>query len=307
MITGAMLFAGCATQSPQYSAMPQYPSPAYTPSPARTPTPSTPRPAQEPPHEGILLIQCILNSIGYRAGPENGIPTREFLTAWADWLRSHRLSTDDDDERTAHILLQDYANRVAPVNRRCVPKDDSPTTTARPEPTDRHVTGTGYRNMRWGEGMDSVRQKTGGRYHPLGDRTDRIEFSDQAFGLKCVAGAYFHRDQLFMVMLTSRIPSGLGIPRQVADLMTREFGPASHMEKSEHEITLFWLLPNGGMVRLNYDATQVAAGKSEYPILQLVWEAPDGYGPPSVRAESPRKSQPPSPNVAARTKRPYSI
>jgi hypothetical protein len=300
MIAGAMLFSGCA-MSPQHTTLPTHSS---------TPTP-TPSPAQGQSHDGVRLVQCMLNSIGYRAGPETGTVTPESMAAWVEWLRSHGLSpTQSDSDYTTQLLIRDYANRVAPINQRCIPKDDSPTVTARQEPTNHHVTGTGYRNIRWGETMESVQRRTGGRYSRDRDGDDTVKFNETIAGVRFNVAAYFYRNQFYMIILTGQVSPKSNVPQKIAEAMRHDFGAPTDTKQSEYQVKISWLRPNESLAMLIYDAEGMAAGRTEYPFLQMVWVAPEQYTPPAPTAQSPQppwKSQPPQPNVATRTKRPYSI
>jgi hypothetical protein len=283
LVVGVTLFTGCATQSPHYPLSQIQTSPKVYTSPTAQPH-STP--------EAIRAFQCILNTLGYQAGADTGTLTVEFATAWTEWLHAHSLSVNSDMEHSVSRLLREYIQRVPASARRCsIPGMENSPVTASPqptpppaysEPTDRHVTGTGYRNMRWGESMESVKRKTGGRYVPLNDGEDRIQFSDSVAGIQFTAAARLHNNQLYMVVLTGNARPGDPAIQKIVKALLHDFGPATAIDKGRESITLTWVLSNESLVMLTFDGSRYISGQDSQPTFQLLWMAPKEYVPQSM-------------------------
>jgi peptidoglycan hydrolase-like protein with peptidoglycan-binding domain len=71
------------------------------------------------PLEGIKALQCMLNALGYKAGPITGAVTPDTVAAWGRFLQVHGMTAQTDAKVMSHALLTEYTARVPTTARDC--------------------------------------------------------------------------------------------------------------------------------------------------------------------------------------------
>jgi peptidoglycan hydrolase-like protein with peptidoglycan-binding domain len=71
------------------------------------------------PPEGMKALQCMLNALGYEAGPITGAVTPATVAAWGRFLQAHGMTAQTDAQLMSRALLTEYKARVPAAARDC--------------------------------------------------------------------------------------------------------------------------------------------------------------------------------------------
>jgi hypothetical protein len=71
------------------------------------------------PSEGMKALQCMLNALGYEAGPTTGAVTPDTVAAWGRFLQAHGMTAQTDAKVMSRALLTEYTARVPATARDC--------------------------------------------------------------------------------------------------------------------------------------------------------------------------------------------